>query len=62
MDKELMAEGYREMGEENLRLAEESIWCPQQGYPEPCVKCDGMAQAGWDKFFESLAEAVKDVN
>ena len=35
-------------------------WCPQHGYPEPCVKCNGMTVEEWDKFFESLRKAVSD--
>ena len=35
-------------------------WCPQHGYPKPCVKCNGMTREEWDRFFESLAKAVMD--
>ncbi len=33
-------------------------WCPQHGYPEPCVKCNGMTKEEWDEFFRSLAKAA----
>ena len=26
---------------------EETKWCPQHGYPEPCAKCNGMALKAW---------------
>lgn len=38
---------------------EEIRWCPQHGYPEPCAKCNGMTREEWDRFFKSLAKAVK---
>lgn len=33
-------------------------WCPQHGYPEPCVKCHGWTKEAYKEFMESLAEAV----
>lgn len=38
---------------------EDVKWCPQHGYPEPCIKCNGMTLEEWERFFKSLAEAVK---
>ena len=38
----------------------DSEWCPQHGYPLPCVKCNGMTKDEWDEFFESLTKAVKN--
>jgi len=35
-------------------------WCPQHGYPEPCVKCNGMTAEEREEFFRSLAEAVSN--
>ena len=35
-------------------------WCPQHGYPEPCIKCSGgMTIEEWDKFYKRLEEVIK---
>ena len=41
---------------------DEIKWCPQHGYPEPCAKCHGMTAEEWERFEESLAEAVGEEN
>jgi len=41
-----------------MNKQEEIKWCPRHGYPEPCIKCNGITPEEWKKFFKSLARAV----
>ena len=37
-----------------------SSWCPQHGYPEPCVKCKGWTKEQLEEFFRSFQKAINE--